>query len=66
MFLFNIVIASQFVAMTWAAKRVDAHLRARETMKRRRNQEELIQRRDETPLDTKELFDLSEGRKDFT
>lgn len=55
------LIASQVFAVTWAATRVDAHLRARDTMRRRRSREALIQRRDETPLDTKELFQLSEG-----
>ncbi|XP_045165310.2 elastase-like isoform X2 [Mercenaria mercenaria] len=55
------LITVQLIAGTWAAKRVDAHLRARETMKRRRSQEEVLQRRDETPLDTTELFQLSEG-----
>ncbi|XP_060559187.1 elastase-like [Ruditapes philippinarum] len=59
--LFLALIAGECISVTWAAKRVDAHLRARETMNRRRSQEETLQRRDETSLDTTELFQLSQG-----
>ena len=53
----------QCVSVCRCAKRVDANLRARETIKRRRSQE--IQRRDETTLNTTELFQLTEGTTDL-
>ena len=49
------------VATTEGARRVDARLRARETMKKRR--ETLIERRDAPELDTKELFGLTTGKQ---
>lgn len=41
-----------------SAKRVDAHIRAQETLRRRRDQRQL---RSEVPLDIPELLQLTEG-----
>lgn len=55
------ILVCHCVTSSLAAKRVDAHLRARETLKRRRSEDVIFQRRDEVPLDTSELFQLTEG-----
>ena len=45
-----------------AARRVDAHVRARETMQRRRDVSSLQRRDVSESLDSEELFQLTEGR----
>ena len=58
---FIAVIFGHLATVTLAARRVDAHVRARETMQRRRDVS-LLQRRDvDESLDFKELFKLTEG-----
>lgn len=56
------VVVCHCVTASLAAKRVDAHVRATETLKRRHSEDAMLQRRDEVPLGTTELFQLTEGR----
>ncbi|XP_060559189.1 elastase-like [Ruditapes philippinarum] len=46
------------VDLAWGARRIDAQVRARETLKRRRDQRQL---RREVPLDVPELLQLTQG-----
>ncbi|XP_045165320.2 elastase-like [Mercenaria mercenaria] len=54
------LLLCMLVEETCGAKRVDAHLRARETLRRRRDQNKL-QQRDTMPLDIPNMFQLTEG-----
>ncbi|XP_053374347.1 elastase-like [Mercenaria mercenaria] len=49
------ILICMLVEKTWGAKRVDAHLRARDTLRLRRQQ------RDEMPLDLPNLLQLTKG-----
>ena len=56
---------SHSAIVTLAARRVDAHIRARETLQRRRDVNLLERREVSETLDTTELFKLSKGGYTF-
>ena len=49
------------ICSCWAARRVDANARARDTMKRRQEGPAFTKRHQAETLDTKELLQLTEG-----
>ncbi|KAL4238381.1 hypothetical protein ACF0H5_003090 [Mactra antiquata] len=56
-----IFLLGELMSMTWAAVRVDARIRAAETMSMRRSQTEQLRKRDKTPLSRSQLFKLTPG-----
>jgi hypothetical protein len=54
----KIVLVCLAVDLAWGARRIDAQVRARETLRRRRDQRQL---RREVPLDVPELLQLTQG-----